>query len=101
MRNFLIGAACAAAAFGATLSQASAAIIDYYISGDGTGALNGVDWSGDFLITIAGDNSTVSGNEINPVVSVTITFLETELRPCLFRRDLESTMATLPSFSAG
>ena len=73
MRNFLIGAACAAAAFGATLSQASAAIIDYYISGDGTGALNGVDWSGDFLITIAGDNSTVSGNEINPVVSVTIT----------------------------
>ncbi len=62
MRNFLIGAACAAAAFGATLSQTSAAVIDHYISGDGTGVLNGVDWSGDFLITIAGDNSTVQNS---------------------------------------
>ena len=77
---------CAAAAFGATLSQASAAIIDYYISGDGTDAL----WSGDFLITIAGDNSTVSGNEIKSRRERHHhDFLETELRPCLFRRDLE------------
>jgi len=58
-------------------SQASAAIVDYYISGDGSGVLNGVDWSGDFLITLVGDNSTVSDNvglnEINPLESATVT----------------------------
>jgi hypothetical protein len=36
-------------------SQASAAIVDYYISGDGSGVLNGINWSGPFKITMVGD----------------------------------------------
>jgi hypothetical protein len=83
MHNFLfvrrgkILAAVLLAATGVVGSQASAAIVDYYISGDGTGVLNGVDWSGDFLIRMVGDNSTVQNSGsfavTDPLVSATIT----------------------------
>jgi hypothetical protein len=53
-------------------SGASAAIVDYYISGDGSGVMNGTDWSGVFTITLVGDNSTVSGNEIDPLLSASV-----------------------------
>jgi len=54
-------------------TAASAAIVDYYISGDGTGVINGLDWSGAFTITMVGDNSTVSGDVIDPLESATVT----------------------------
>jgi hypothetical protein len=65
------------AATGAFGFPASAAIVDYYISGEGTGVLSGIDWSGDFLITMVGDNSTVQtppGLEvIDPLESASVT----------------------------
>jgi hypothetical protein len=54
-------------------SGASAAIVDYYISGDGSGVLNGTDWSGAFTITLVGDNSTVVGDVIDPLESASVT----------------------------
>ncbi|HTR13584.1 MAG TPA: hypothetical protein VMI72_10135 [Roseiarcus sp.] len=61
------------AASAAVATPAPAAIVDYYISGSGSGSLDGTDWSGSFLITIVVDNSTaVCCSESDPLVSASV-----------------------------
>src|SRR5271165_2239514 len=64
-------------AIGAIGSPASAATVDYYISGDGAGAFVFGDWAGPFTIKLVGDNSTVQNESgasvIDPLESASVT----------------------------
>ena len=59
MKAKLLILAIAAAVVG-TGSMARASTIDYIFTGDGSGTLNGVAWSGDFTVTEIANTSTVN-----------------------------------------
>jgi hypothetical protein len=57
-------------------SQVSAAVVEFDITGQGTGTLDGVAWAGTFDIEMIGDNSTVTNSgafsAIDPLASASV-----------------------------